>query len=270
MIRRIIAGILIGIALGGPTLANLIGIELSAQGIPFTNASNTGFLGTEHLGRSVSAAVLVGGQALVLTALVVGTLTTAFGGLIGCLGALRPKLGFIIEATADATILVPAVILLLLAAVLYPNGGLPLLIGVSVFVGTPYAARVIAAAAYPVARSGYVQAAQGTGATTASIILRDIIPNISGVLRSVWGLRTIEALYVLATASFLGVGTSLGEFAWSAMVRDNASGISLNPWSVLAPAGALAVTSIAIVALLNEPHKKAKGEPSSWSTLILR
>lgn len=250
-----------GVAVGGPVLAHLTGAELSAQGIPFAHGSGTGFLGTEHLGRSVGTAVLVGGQALVLTALAVGTLTTAFGGFIGCLGALRPRLGFIIEAAADATILVPAVILLLLAAVLYPNGGLPLLIGVSVFVGTPYAACVIAAAAYPVARSGYVQAAQGTGATTASIIFRDIIPNISGVLRSVWSLRTIEALYVLATASFLGVGASLGECAWSAMVRDNASGMSLNPWSVLAPAAALAATSIAIVALIKEPQKKVKGTP---------
>lgn len=258
MIRRFLAGAFIALVLGGPVAAGLFGIELSAHGVPFANGNEEGFLGTEHLGRSVGAAVLVGGQSLVVTAIIVGSLTTVFGTLLGILGALRPKLGFFIEAVADATILVPAVILLLLTAVLYPNGGLPLLISVSVAVGTPYAARVVAAATYPVASAGYVQAAQGSGATTVSIIFQDIIPNISAVLRSVWSLRIIEALYVLATASFLGVGRSLGEFAWSAMVRDNASGISLNPWSVLAPAAALAATSIAVVALINGDQKELK------------
>ncbi|MDK6577217.1 hypothetical protein QP281_25455, partial [Escherichia coli] len=62
----------------------------------------------------MGAAVLVGGQSLVVTAIIVGSLTTVFGTLLGILGALRPKLGFFIEAVADATILVPAVILLLL------------------------------------------------------------------------------------------------------------------------------------------------------------
>ena len=42
------------------------------------------------------------------------------------------------------------------------------------------------------------------------------------------------------------------------MVRDNASGISLNPWSVLAPAAALAATSIAVVALINGDQKELK------------
>ena len=47
-----------GVAVGGPVLAHLTGAELSAQGIPFTHGSGTGFLGTEHLGRSVGTAVL--------------------------------------------------------------------------------------------------------------------------------------------------------------------------------------------------------------------
>ena len=263
MIRRFLAGAFIALVLGGPVAAGLFGIELSAHGVPFANGNEEGFLGTEHLGRSVGAAVLVGGRSLVVTAIIVGSLTTAFGALFGILGSLKPKLGFFIEAVADVTILVPAVILLFLTAVLYPNGGLPALIGVSVVVGTPYAARVVATATYPVANAGYVQAALGSGVSTVSIILRDIIPNISAVLRSVWSLRIIEALYVLATASFLGVGRSLGEFAWSAMVRDNASGISLNPWSVLAPAAALAATSIAVVALINGRQKEPKDVPSS-------
>ncbi|OAG69610.1 peptide ABC transporter permease, partial [Corynebacterium ulcerans] len=187
---------------------------------------------------------------------VAGTLTTAVGAVVGCFGVLRPKLGFIVETSADATILVPAVIVLLLVSVLYPDSGLWLLVAVAVVVGSPYAARVIAAAAYPVAHSGYVQAARNAGASDISVIMRDILPNMSAVVRSVWGLRVVEALHLLAVASFLGVGARLGEFAWSAMVRDNAGGITLNPFAVLAPAIMLAVVSIAVMALIGKKETR--------------
>ncbi|AFH90455.2 peptide ABC transporter permease [Corynebacterium pseudotuberculosis] len=254
MTRKIFALLVLAISICGPLVAQLFQLPTpnAAAGLPFDTAGNGALLGTDHLGRSVVSAVLHGGQALILTALAAGTLTTVVGAIVGCFGVLRPKMGFVVETCADATILVPAVIVLLLVSVLYPNSGLWLLVVVAVAVGSPYAARVIAAAAYPVVHSGYVQAARNAGASDISVIMRDILPNISTVLRSVWGLRVVEALHVLAVASFLGVGAKLGEFAWSAMVRDNAGGITLNPFAVLAPAAMLAVASIAVMALIKQ------------------
>lgn len=251
MTRNIIAGVFIALVLLGPIVATFAGINASyAQDIPFATAWEASPLGSDHLGRNVAWAILIGGQRLVATAIAAGTLATILGTLMGCLSVLKLRLGFAIDAIADASIVFPAIIILLLISVLYPDAGLWLLITVVSLVSAPFVARVIAAAAYPIARSGYVQAAQGTGSGTWSVIFRDIIPNISGVLRSVLGLRIIEALYLLATASFLGVGSGLSEFAWSAMVRDNAAGITLNPLAVLAPAAMLAATSLAIMALL--------------------
>ncbi|AFM06984.1 ABC transporter permease subunit [Corynebacterium pseudotuberculosis] len=258
MTRKIFALLVLAISICGPLVAQLFQLPTpnAAAGLPFDTAGNGALLGTDHLGRSVVSAVLHGGQALILTALAAGTLTTVVGAIVGCFGVLRPKMGFVVETCADATILVPAVIVLLLVSVLYPNSGLWLLVVVAVAVGSPYAARVIAAAAYPVAHSGYVQAARNAGASDISVIMRDILPNISTVLRSVWGLRVVEALHLLAVASFLGVGAKLGEFAWSAMVRDNAGGITLNPFAVLAPAAMLAVASIAVMALIKQKEAR--------------
>ncbi|BDV25515.1 peptide ABC transporter permease [Corynebacterium ulcerans] len=258
MTRKILALLVLATAICGPLVTQLFHLPAptAAAGLPFDTAGNSALLGTDHLGRNVVSAVLHGGQALILTAVVAGTLTTAVGAVVGCFGVLRPKLGFIVETSADATILVPAVIVLLLVSVLYPDSGLWLLVAVAVVVGSPYAARVIAAAAYPVAHSGYVQAARNAGASDISVIMRDILPNMSAVVRSVWGLRVVEALHLLAVASFLGVGARLGEFAWSAMVRDNAGGITLNPFAVLAPAIMLAVVSIAVMALIGKKETR--------------
>lgn len=212
MTRKILALLVLATAICGPLVAQLFHLPAptAAAGLPFDTAGNSALLGTDHLGRSVVSAVLHGGQALILTAVAAGTLTTVVGAIVGCFGVLRPKLGFIVETSADATILVPAVIVLLLVSVLYPDSGLWLLVVVAVVVGSPYAARVIAAAAYPVAHSGYVQAARNAGASDISVIMRDILPNMSAVVRSVWGLRVVEALHLLAVASFLGVGARLG------------------------------------------------------------
>lgn len=235
----------------GPWIAELIGdvASVSPQGVPFAPSEQVKPLGTDHLGRPVFGAIMHGGQSLLLTAIIGGTLTTIFAAILGSFGALYPRLGVVIDTLADAIILVPSVILMLLLTVIFPEAGIWLLILTVAFLGTPYAARVCAAGAYNIAGTGYVQAAQSMGEPSWRIVVKDIIPNMSHILRSVWGLRIIEALYLLAIASFLGVGSSLGPFAWSTMVNENAQGILLNPWAVVAPATLLGLSSVVILSL---------------------
>lgn len=251
-IRYTIITIVLLIALFGPVFSTLVLPDRSSQlgNVPFEQPSAEFILGLDSLGRDVLTSVLMGGQSLVITAVIAGSLTTLLGIGFGCLGALHPKAGFIVDAIADAVIIVPAVLVLLLVSVLFPNSGLSLLIVTCAIIGTPFAARVFQASAFKVVHSGYVQAARNTGSSSISILLRDIIPNISEIARSVWGLRIVEALYFLSIANFLGVGSGLGEFAWSTMVRENSGGILLNPYSVIAPAGMLAATSIVIMTVL--------------------
>ncbi|MBG9299028.1 Oligopeptide transport system permease protein OppC [Corynebacterium diphtheriae subsp. lausannense] len=236
----------------GPWMAELIGdvASVSPQGVPFAPSEQVKPLGTDHLGRPVFGAILHGGQSLLLTAIIGGTLTTIFAAILGSFGALYPRLGVVIDTLADAIILVPSVILMLLLTVIFPEAGIWLLILTVAFLGTPYAARVCAAGAHNIVGTGYVQAAQSMGEPSWRIVVKDIIPNMSHILRSVWGLRIIEALYLLAIASFLGVGSSLGRFAWSTMVNENAQGILLNPWAVVAPVTLLGLSSVVILSLL--------------------
>lgn len=236
----------------GPWIAELLGdvASVAPRGVPFASSDQLKPLGTDHLGRPVLGAILHGGQSLLLTAIIGGTLTTIFAAVLGSFGALYPRLGVVIDTLADAIILVPSVILMLLLTVIFPEAGVWLLILTVAFLGTPYAARVCAAGAHNIAATGYVQAAQSLGEPAWKIIVKDIVPNMSYILRSVWGLRIIEALYLLAIASFLGVGNSLGQFAWSTMVNENAQGILLNPWAVGAPAVLLGLSSVVILSAL--------------------
>jgi peptide/nickel transport system permease protein len=125
------------------------------------------------------------------------------------------------------------------------SGRIPVVVA-AIVLGTPFAFRIAAAAAAPVAASGFVEVGSAQGERTLSLVFREIIPNLRTTLLTLLGLRFVEAVYVVATASFLEVGTQPPTADWALMIRENADGILLNPWAVLAPSLAIAVLTMSV------------------------
>lgn len=228
----------------GPSLATRPAEE--AVGIPFARPGTETLLGTDRLGRDVLTQLLYGGWGLLLLAGVIAVVVTALSCVLGAIAALRPRAGAFIEAIADFAILLPAVLGILLVLTAWPDAGVYGLVVVALLFGTPYCARVFAAAAAGVAASGYLEAARASGETLPHLVFREVIPNLREVLAAQLGLRFVEGVYVVSTASFLQLPTTLGAGNWAVMVRENSSGMLLNPWSVLAPSLAIAVVAVSV------------------------
>ncbi|MEV5834002.1 ABC transporter permease subunit [Nocardia sp. NPDC052112] len=228
----------------GPSLATRPAEE--AVGIPFARPGADSVLGTDRLGRDVLAQLLYGGWGLLLLAGVIAIAVTVLSCVLGAIAALRPRVGVLIEGVADFAILLPAVLGILLVLTAWPDAGGYGLVVVALLFGTPYCARVFAAAAAGVAASGYVEAAQASGETLPHLVFREVIPNLREVSAAQLGLRFVEGVYVVSTASFLQLPTTLGASNWAVMVRENSSGMLLNPWSVLAPSLAIAVVAVSV------------------------
>jgi peptide/nickel transport system permease protein len=113
-------------------------------------------------------------------------------------------------------------------------------------INAPGLARILRSAVLEVSTHGYVEAAIARGERTGSLIRREIIPNILGVIAADMGLRLSFAILLLASVSFLGLGVQPPNADWARMVSENLSGISEQPWAVLAPALLLAVLIISI------------------------
>ncbi|WP_433199266.1 ABC transporter permease subunit [Nocardia sp. CA-107356] len=242
----------------GPTLATRPAEE--AVGIPFAGPDADARLGTDRLGRDVLAQLLYGGWGLLLLAAVIAVAVTALSCVLGAVAALRPRVGAVIEGIADFAILLPAVLGILLVLTAWPDAGVYGLIVVALLFGIPYCARVFAAAAAGIAASGYVEAAQASGESLPHLVFREVIPNLREVLAAQLGLRFVEGIYVVSTASFLQLPTTLGASNWAVMVRENASGMLLNPWSVLAPSLAIAVVAVSVnVAVTSFEHRRPGG-----------
>lgn len=237
------AVVLVLLALTGPLLApHPLDTPVTA---PYAGPGGGAALGGDQLGRDVLSRLLHGGDALIASALAVAVVVTCLASVLGCVAVLSPRLGAVVERTADLVILVPPVLGFMLLALAWPGGRRLAVTAAAVVLGTPYAVRVVAAAAAPLAGAGFVEAAVAGGERLWRVALREILPNLRATVLALFGLRFVEAVYVISMAGFLQLGPQPPEADWALMIRENAPGILLNPWSVVAPATAIAALAIA-------------------------
>jgi peptide/nickel transport system permease protein len=110
----------------------------------------------------------------------------------------------------------------------------------------PSIARVIRAATQAVAPREFVLAARARGDSLAWIVFREIAPNIVPTLLVEVALRLTFGILFIASLSFLGLGVQPPSPNWGVMVSENRDLLSIQPYSVLVPAGAIAVLAISI------------------------
>jgi peptide/nickel transport system permease protein len=242
--RVLPAGVLLVATLLGPLLAPRRIDEPVT--IPYGSPSPDTPLGGDHLGRDVLSRLLAGGADLLVSAAVVAVVVTALAGLLGTLAVLRPAVGRVIERCADVLILLPPVLGVLLIVLSWPGGGRVALVAAAVLLGLPFAVRVVAGAAAPIAAAGFVQAAVVGGERLWWLVWREVLPNLRSVLVALLGLRFVAAVYLVATAAFLQVGPHPPAADWALMIRENGPGILLNPWAVVAPSLAIGLLAVAV------------------------
>jgi peptide/nickel transport system permease protein len=238
------AAVMAVLALVGPWLApHPIDEPVTA---PYAEPGGGAPLGGDVLGFDVTSRLLAGGRELLLTALVIAVTVTVLAALLGAVAALRPAVGRVIERAADTVMLLPTVLALLLVVLAYQGDSRGALIVAAVVLGLPYAVRVVAAAAAPVAATGFVEAAAAGGERLWWLACRELLPNLRATLLAVFGLRFIEAVYIVSVAAFLQIGPQPPAANWALMVRENGPGILLNPWAVVAPSLAIAALAVSV------------------------
>ncbi|MBZ4320449.1 ABC transporter permease subunit [Streptomyces huiliensis] len=235
---------LVLLAAAGPWLSpHPVDVPVTA---PYAGAGGGAPLGGDQLGRDVLSRLLAGGRELVASSLAVAALVTATAAVLGTVAALRPRAGRVVDRAADVLMLLPPVLGLLLVALSWPAGGRLAPALAAYVLGVPYAVRLVAAAAAPVVASGYVEAAVTGGERLGHLVVREVLPNLRATVLALFGLRFVAAVYVVATAGFLQVGPRPPAADWALMIRENAGGILLNPWAVLAPSLAIGLLAMSV------------------------
>ncbi|MGC9539632.1 ATP-binding cassette domain-containing protein [Streptomyces sp. UG1] len=241
--------LVVGVALLGPLLAPHQVTD--AVDIPYAPGSAQAPLGTDRLGSDVLSRVLSGGRSLLLNGLAVTAAVCAFAAVAGMTAAWRRGwTDTLILRLADVLLGMPAFLLLSVVVVATGRGpaGVALATGLVLL---PESIRVVRAATLRILAQDYVEVAIARGERTASVLGREVLPNLAPVLAADAGVRFLGAITVVATAAFLGYGTQPPAADWGLMVLENRDGLTLQPLAVLAPAALLLVLLLATNLLLD-------------------
>jgi peptide/nickel transport system permease protein len=230
------------IAIVGPFVAPHSPTEF--VGIPFESPSAETWLGTDTLGRDVMSRVLMGGWLILLMALLSAAISVGVGCAAGAIaGYVRGRWDTVIMRTADVMMSFPSLVLILvLVSVLGPRMWL---IVVATGLGSaPGVTCVIRAATLSIADREYVRAVELMGVPRRTILRREIVPGLINPIMVEAGLRLTWAILAIAGLAFLGFGQSPPNPDWGIMIKENLIGLRSNAWSVVVPAGLIAVLSV--------------------------
>jgi oligopeptide transport system permease protein len=103
-------------------------------------------------------------------------------------------------------------------------------------------ARIVRGQTLRIRQQPFISAAQTLGATTAHIVWRHVIPNVSGPAL-VYATLTIPGV-ILAESfiSFLGLGVQEPDTSWGVLIADGAQTMESAPWTLAFPALLLGMT----------------------------
>ncbi|MEU1666807.1 ABC transporter permease subunit [Streptomyces sparsogenes] len=199
-------------------------------------------LGTDGLGRDVVSRVVSGGAHLLTVSLAAAAVALLCGVALGlAAGWGTAAVGRAARWFCDLLLAVPALVLALVLAVALP--GATAVVVASVLSGAPLTARVVGARCVAVRDSGYIRAAVERGERTRSVLVRELLPAMSGLVAADAGLRLVTALQLATALAVLGLGPQPPAPDWALMLSENLPGAALNPAALLAPAVPLALTA---------------------------
>ncbi|MEI7778414.1 MAG: ABC transporter permease [Actinomycetes bacterium] len=215
-------------------------------GIPGAAPGNGHLVGLDFIGRDVFSRLLYGGRSTFILAGLATVVTYLIGASIGLVaGYSRSKIDPILMRGIDILISLPALLVILLLVTAFGGTSLVLVIATSLVL-LPGVARIVRSATLEVSTRGYVEAAVARGEPTRTLLLREIFPNITGVITADLGLRFSWSIILIASVNFLGIGIQPPTADWGLMISENRVVIASDPLAVVGPSIVLAVLVVAV------------------------
>ena len=243
---------------------DLAALELGDARLPpawHADGSSKYWLGTDDQGRDILSALIYGAR----ISLIVGVVSVVFSVTIGVVfGLLAGFFGGWLDAflmrVCDVMLSFPPILVALLIAgvgrAMFPNAHETVAFGVLILsitlTGWVQYARTVRGSTLVERSKEYVQAARVTGVAPSRIMLRHVLPNVTGPVMVLATIQVATAIITEATLSFLGVGVPPTSPSLGTLIRVGNDYIFSGEWWITVFPGAMLVLIALSVNLLGD------------------
>ena len=200
------------------------------------------WLGTDRLGRDLLSRMIYGARVSLfvgvfstLLALIFGTIYGAFSGYVG------GRTDNLMMRVVDVVFALPDLLMIILITVLMGRGVTGVFIALTL-VSWVTIARLVRGEVLRIKEYPFILAAKALGASHLRIIMREIFPNILGVLLVTLSFRIPVAILAESTLSFIGLGIAPPASSWGTLASDGWTAIKFYPHLILFPSLAIFFT----------------------------
>jgi peptide/nickel transport system permease protein len=205
------------------------------------------WFGTTQIGGDVFAQTMRGLQKSLLIGLLVAVLSTSLAAIVGAVAGYFG--GWVDRALmwgVDLLLVIPSFLIIAILARNMKSGGWIMLVVLIAVFAWMITARIVRGMTLSLREREFVLAARYSGVSSAGIIFRHLIPNMSSLL-------IIDATIAVATAiiaesglSYFGFGVKPPDQSLGTLIADGTQSAFTFPWLFMFAGGLLVVTTLAV------------------------
>ena len=214
------------------------------------------FFGTDGNGRDMLARTMLGTQMSLIVAAVATLVSVTIGIVYGAVaGYFGGRVDAVMMRFVDIMYALPYILFVILLVVIFGRSPVLLFVGIGCLEWLTMA-RIVRGQTLSIKEREFIEAAKAGGAKPLTIIMRHIVPNLTGPVVIYATLTVPEIIITESFLSYLGLGVQEPQTSLGTLISAGAPVVESLPWMLLAPAAVL-VTMLLCLTYLGDGLRDA-------------